>query len=42
MIRSVFKDRAGVELPNPFPRMTYAEAMAATARTSPTCASRWN
>jgi aspartyl-tRNA synthetase len=31
-----------VELPSPFPRMTYAEAMTASARTSPTCASRSN
>jgi aspartyl-tRNA synthetase len=27
MIRSVFKTALAVELPNPFPRMTYAEAM---------------
>jgi aspartyl-tRNA synthetase len=27
LIRQVFKDVTGVELPNPFPRMTYAEAM---------------
>jgi aspartyl-tRNA synthetase len=27
MIRRVFKRTAGVELPNPFPRMTYAEAI---------------
>ncbi len=27
MIRSVFKTALGVDLPNPFPRMTYAEAM---------------
>ena len=28
LIRYVFKDAMDVELPNPFPRMTYAEAMA--------------
>ncbi|MDZ4202460.1 MAG: aspartate--tRNA ligase [Gallionella sp.] len=28
MIRSIFKETMDVELPNPFPRMTYAEAMA--------------
>ena len=28
MIRTVFKEVLAVELPNPFPRMTYAEAMA--------------
>jgi aspartyl-tRNA synthetase len=28
MIRTVFRDALGEELPNPFPRMTYAEAMA--------------
>jgi aspartyl-tRNA synthetase len=28
MIRQVFKQVQGVELPNPFPRLTYAEAMA--------------
>jgi len=27
MIRTVFKETLAVELPNPFPRMTYAEAM---------------
>jgi aspartyl-tRNA synthetase len=27
MIRSLFRDVAGVELPDPFPRLTYAEAM---------------
>jgi aspartyl-tRNA synthetase len=27
MIRTVFKETLSVELPNPFPRMTYAEAM---------------
>jgi aspartyl-tRNA synthetase len=27
MIRSVFKEALDVELPNPFPRMSYAEAM---------------
>ncbi len=27
MIRAVFKEALSVELPNPFPRMTYAEAM---------------
>ena len=27
MMRQVFKDGIGVELPNPFPRMTYEEAM---------------
>ena len=27
LFRYVFKDAIGVELPNPFPRMTYAEAM---------------
>ncbi len=27
MIRSVFKEVMGIELPNPFPRMSYAEAM---------------
>ena len=27
MIRSVFKDALAVDLPNPFPRMSYAEAM---------------
>ncbi|MFN3986509.1 MAG: aspartate--tRNA ligase [Rhodocyclaceae bacterium] len=27
MVRSVFRDTISVELPNPFPRMTYAEAM---------------
>ena len=28
MIRSIFKETMDVELPNPFPRMSYAEAMA--------------
>lgn len=28
MIRTVFKDTLGVDLPNPFPRLIYAEAMA--------------
>ncbi len=28
MIRTIFKEVLAVELPNPFPRMTYAEAMA--------------
>ena len=28
MIRSIFKETLDVDLPNPFPRMTYAEAMA--------------
>jgi len=28
MIRSIFKETMDVDLPNPFPRMTYAEAMA--------------
>jgi len=28
MIRSIFSETMNVELPNPFPRMTYAEAMA--------------
>ncbi len=28
MIRTVFREALGEELPNPFPRMTYAEAMA--------------
>jgi aspartyl-tRNA synthetase len=28
MFRTVFKDAAGIELPNPFPRMSYADAMA--------------
>ncbi|MFZ5523960.1 MAG: aspartate--tRNA ligase [Pseudomonadota bacterium] len=28
LIRSVFKETMGVDLPNPFPRMTHAEAMA--------------
>ncbi|MBI3222628.1 MAG: aspartate--tRNA ligase [Nitrosomonadales bacterium] len=28
MIRSIFKETMNVDLPNPFPRMTYAEAMA--------------
>ncbi len=28
MIRSIFKETMDVELPNPFPRMTYGEAMA--------------
>ncbi len=27
MMRSLFREQAGVELPDPFPRMTYAEAM---------------
>ncbi|MEY2721384.1 MAG: hypothetical protein RL597_829, partial [Pseudomonadota bacterium] len=27
LIRHIFKSVAGIELPNPFPRMTYAEAM---------------
>ena len=27
MIRTVFKNVIGVELPDPFPRMSYAEAM---------------
>ena len=38
MIRTVFKEALDVELPNPFPRMTYAEAMAASVPTSRTCA----
>ena len=28
MFRTVFKDAAGIELPSPFPRMSYADAMA--------------
>ncbi len=28
LFRCVFKDAAGIELPNPFPRMSYADAMA--------------
>jgi aspartyl-tRNA synthetase len=28
LIRHVFKEIKGFELPNPFPRLTYAEAMA--------------
>ncbi len=28
MFRTVFKEAAGIELPSPFPRITYAEAMA--------------
>jgi aspartyl-tRNA synthetase len=31
LIRDMFRDVLGVELPDPFPRMSYAEAMAATA-----------
>ena len=32
---------ADVKLPSPFPRLSYDEAMARTAPTSPTCASAW-
>ena len=35
MIRVVFKEALAVELPNPFPRMTYAEAMARFASDKP-------
>jgi uncharacterized membrane protein len=39
MMRVVFKNAAGVDLPNPFPVMDFATAMGCTARTSRTCAS---
>jgi aspartyl-tRNA synthetase len=35
MIRFVFKEALAVELPNPFPRMTYAEAMSRFASDKP-------
>jgi aspartyl-tRNA synthetase len=35
MIRHLFKESIGVELPNPFPRMTYAEAMRRYASDKP-------
>jgi len=35
MIRVVFKEALAVDLPNPFPRMTYAEAMARFASDKP-------
>jgi aspartyl-tRNA synthetase len=38
----VFREVQGVELAEPFPRLTYAEAMRRYGSTSPTCASRWS
>ena len=35
LIRSIFKTVLGVELPNPFPRITYAEAMRRYASDKP-------
>ena len=41
LVRKLFRDVLGQSLPEPFPRMTYAEAMRRYRRpTSPTCASR--
>ena len=37
MIRTVFKEVLNVALPNPFPRMTYAEGMAVSVRINLTC-----
>jgi aspartyl-tRNA synthetase len=38
MMRVVFKNAAGIDLPNPFPVMDFATAMGCTVRTSRTCA----
>ena len=41
LVRAMFKEALGVDLPNPFPVMTFADAMAPlSAPTSPTCACR--
>ena len=44
LMAALWKDVLGVELPRPFPRLTYAEAMDKYGSTSPTCASicRWS
>jgi len=42
MMRDLFAHVLEVALPDPFPRMRYAEAMEASARTSRTCASPWS
>jgi len=40
LVRAMFREALGVELADPFPIMTYADAMRDSAPTSPTCAFR--